>query len=79
MPRPELLSKVFVHSDAALGLYVVRFFKNGSWHQVAVDDYFPAASTGGRASMRGRPLFAHANSNHPWINVLEKAYAKVTM
>ena len=51
--HPELLRKVFVHSDPTRGIYVAaRFFKNGSWYQIAVDDFFPTRRGGGRARAR---------------------------
>eukprot|EP00931_Biecheleriopsis_adriatica_P056631 TRINITY_DN33564_c0_g1_i1.p1 TRINITY_DN33564_c0_g1~~TRINITY_DN33564_c0_g1_i1.p1 ORF type:complete len:1809 (+),score=334.40 TRINITY_DN33564_c0_g1_i1:35-5461(+) len=69
--RPDLLKKVFIYSDEDKGLYVVRFYKSGVYQDVVVDDFFPCK---GRATL----AFAESgNQSEAWVQVLEKAYAKL--
>lgn len=70
--RQALVRKLFVRFDVDLGLYVLRFYKNGQWVSVVIDDYMPVGSD-------GQPLCA-TNANWPttcWAPLLEKAYAKL--
>ena len=49
----------------------IKFFKEGRWRYVHVDDTIPC-------DMAGKPLFSKSsNPNAVWIMILEKAYAKV--
>lgn len=69
--HPQLLEKLFVnktYNDE--GVYRVRLCKNGEWHSVTVDDYFPCFVDGG-------PIFSSTNEHELWILILEKAYAKL--
>ena len=36
--RPDLLSHVLFHSEENVGLHAMRFFKDGGWVTVVVDD-----------------------------------------
>jgi calpain-15 len=51
------------------GFYWVNFYKNGEWHRVTVDDYFPCSVNGG-------PIFSTSNGGL-WVLLIEKAYAKL--
>lgn len=48
----------------------MRICKNGRWHDVTVDDYFPCTAEGG-------PVFTRAKNGELWVMLLEKAYAKL--
>jgi len=66
----QLVEKLFTYTDAQKGLYVVRFYKNGVFQDVTVDDYFP--------SKYGQCAFASSgHKEETWVQVLEKAYAKL--
>lgn len=70
--RQEMVKKLFVAYDVALGLYIVRLFKNGQWVSVVIDDYMPLGNN-------SEPLCSR-NANFPstcWASLLEKAYAKL--
>ena len=40
--RPELLKEVFLHSEPLVGLHALRFFKDGAWVSIVVDDLIPS-------------------------------------
>ena len=71
--RDELFGAVFVRdkTDAARAIFTTRFFKEGLWHEVAVDDRVPAKYD--------QPQFAKAKEwrRECWPMVVEKAYAKL--
>ena len=52
------------------GIYRVKLCKNGEWHSVTIDDYFPCYIDGG-------PVFANCKNNDIWLLILQKAYAKL--
>ena len=68
----HLLSKLFVSAKHAdLGMYVMRFYKDGEWKYVIVDDRIPCND-------EGTPIFARCKDpNETWVMILEKAYAKL--
>lgn len=68
----QLFTKVWITEESSpWGVYSVRFFKDGRWVQVIVDDRFPCDAS-------GAPCFGHSKQeNEFWICVLEKAYAKI--
>lgn len=70
--RPDLLQGLFASTEyASKGMYTIRFFKNGKWKHVSIDDRIPCGPT-------GKPLYARCQSPHQiWVTLLEKAYAKV--
>jgi len=70
--RPDLLQGLFASTEyASKGIYTVRFFKNGKWKHVSIDDRIPCSPT-------GKPLYARCKEPHQvWVTLLEKAYAKV--
>ncbi|CAE7526188.1 ADL1 [Symbiodinium natans] len=66
----KLVEKLFTYSDAPKGLYVVRFYKNGVFQDVTIDDFFP--------TKYGQCAFASSGKKaEAWVQVLEKAYAKL--
>jgi hypothetical protein len=68
---PELVTDLIETGEAnEHGVYRVRFCKNGWWHSVRVDDYFPCFPGAG-------PTYSRSNGNELWVMLLEKAYAKL--
>ena len=68
--RKDLVSSIFVTSNASLGLFQVRFFKN-QWLVVTVDDYVPCVAS-------KQPVYARCNDPKEfWVAIVEKAYAKL--
>lgn len=60
------------HKFRAIGLYVIRFFKNFKWIYVIIDDRIPVMKT------TKKPIFAHGEKIHElWVALIEKAYAKL--
>eukprot|EP00960_Hanusia_phi_P041268 754920-Hanusia_phi.AAC.3 len=73
--RPELVRQLFVGytspSCENCGIYTVRFYKNGKWVNITVDDRLPA-------TLQGNFLFSRSQKGTElWLPVLEKAYAKL--
>jgi len=69
--RPALVERIFVTKEYnEQGIYQLRICKNGEWHTVTVDDFFPCFPNGG-------PIFSRSNGNELWVLLLEKAYAKI--
>eukprot|EP01130_Rhizamoeba_saxonica_P016287 TRINITY_DN7499_c0_g1_i1.p1 TRINITY_DN7499_c0_g1~~TRINITY_DN7499_c0_g1_i1.p1 ORF type:complete len:1144 (-),score=258.70 TRINITY_DN7499_c0_g1_i1:25-3456(-) len=67
----EEIQGLFVSSHAEQGFYQCRFFKDGVWIIVTIDDYIPC-------NRNGRPAFASCrDTNEFWVPILEKAYAKL--
>ena len=54
------------------GIYAVRFWRDGSWRVVVVDDWIPV-------NKEGKPVFAQLSHTDCefWVLILEKAYAKL--
>ena len=48
----------------------MKINKNGVWHELTIDDYMPCA-------LDGAPLFTRTHGNELWVQLLEKAYAKL--
>ncbi|PRP83981.1 hypothetical protein PROFUN_08665 [Planoprotostelium fungivorum] len=69
--RPDLLLKCIPESTInPYGVYEFKFFKNGNWTSVIIDDFIPLS--------KGRPAFASGhNPNEVWVMLMEKAYAKL--
>ncbi|GIQ79760.1 peptidase C2, calpain family [Kipferlia bialata] len=69
---PGLLENLYQRelSSVQLGIHTFKFFLNGSWQSVCVDDYLPVNET-------YRPLFSRADRHMYLIPLLEKAVAKV--
>ena len=52
------------------GIYVFRFFKEFGWKYVVIDDKLPVKDN--------EYIYAHCNSpTEVWVNLIEKAYAKL--
>jgi len=71
--EPERLRQLFINDTPnAAGVYGVKFWKNGRWECVVVDDCFPC-SLGDEL-----PLYVHSHNSSTilWPLILEKAYAK---
>ena len=70
--RPHLVRRCFVTQDLLpTGIVCVRFFKNGQWRPVVIDDRFPCSRLGGPKFGRSR------QRDDMWVACLEKAYAKL--
>jgi hypothetical protein len=73
--RPHLLRALFVDYSSAcddFGIYTVRFYKNGQWVKVTVDNRLPCSPQ--HCTM----LFGRgADATELWVAVIEKAYAKL--
>jgi calpain-15 len=52
------------------GIYRLRLCKNGEWQSVTIDDLIPCEPL-------AKPKFASSSANEIWINLLQKAYAKL--
>lgn len=73
--KPWLIAQLFADmkfSNPSLGLYIMRMYKHGQWHQVVIDDAIPFDSA-------MNPLTARTEfwPSLPWPALLEKAYAKM--
>ena len=51
------------------GCYLVYFYINGVRRGVIIDDYLPCKN--------GKPVFAQSRESELWVNLLEKAWAKL--
>jgi len=73
--RPGLMESCFWRNDdfKNYGIFVCKFFKNGAWYYVVVDDRIPVF-----ACDHGQHCFAKTrDAGELWLPVLEKAYAKL--
>ena len=70
--NPSLIERLFYGATTInpLGVYRLRFCKNGEWQSVTIDDLIPCEP-------RGNPKFASSSVNEIWFNLLQKAYAKL--
>lgn len=69
--RDDLLYPLFVSAHSDLGFFQIKFFKNGAWRVVSVDDVVPL--TQGK-----RYAFGHcADPSEYWVSLMEKAFAKL--
>jgi len=60
------------HRFRAIGLYVIRIFKDFQWIYVIVDDRVPVSLK------TGLPVFGRCQAAHElWVPIIEKAYAKL--
>ncbi len=69
--RADLLLKCIPQTTLnQWGVYEFRFYKNGKWVSVLIDDYIPLH--------KGRPVFSSCHDiNEVWVMLMEKAYAKL--
>ena len=77
--RPDLFDKVFMKHDAELGVYTVRFCKNGEWKIITVDDHVPITKKPGYYQRVLYCNFGDVKNGvaEIWPIILEKAYAKL--
>jgi calpain-15 len=68
--RPHLIDRILLTKKYnPEGAYAVRFFHDGDWKRVVVDDFFPT---------KYRQLaFGCGKGQQLWVSILEKAYAKL--
>jgi hypothetical protein len=60
------------HKFRAIGLYVIRIFKNHTWIYVLVDERIPVDIK------TNKPVFGRCKTAHElWVPLIEKAYAKM--
>jgi calpain-15 len=72
--RPDLIQNLFLDvSVSRYGLYQLRFFKDGHWRIVDIDDMLPVRDVGSHKSL----VFAHNEEGLLWPALLEKGYAKL--
>jgi hypothetical protein len=69
---PEYIKRLFVSEKFALkGLYTLKFYKNGRWRYVHIDDRMPCRQSGTVNFCR------NGNPNETFAMLIEKAYAKL--
>lgn len=69
---PDLIYQKFISKDPSpFGYYEVILFLDGSWQKVAIDDYLPFIKGTNKLA------FTQTNDTEFWVNLLEKAWAKV--
>ena len=62
---------------SSVGAYSVRLHKNGEWHAVVVDDFFPVLNDSHKTDISAGAAFCHSkNCEELWPMLIEKAYAK---
>ena len=54
-----------------IGYYEIMFFIDGEYKIVIIDDYIPFVKD------KGIIIFANSSENYFWVNLVEKAYAKI--
>jgi hypothetical protein len=69
--RADVLGGLFVASLPACGGHAIRLFRDGEWRVLLVDDRIPAPPP---ALAR---VLCPAPELHPWLSLLEKAFAKL--
>lgn len=70
--QPKFIHRLLVSSKfASRGLYTFKFYKNGKWRYVHIDDFIPCRQS-------GNVHFLHNYSpNETFAMLIEKAYAKL--
>jgi len=69
--RNDLLYPLFVSAHPEAGFYQIKFWKNGAWRVVTIDDRIPMWSD-------TEPVFGKCkDANECWVMFMEKAYAKL--
>lgn len=69
--KSAILKHLFVKVDGVRGEYRLRFYLEGKWEEVTIDDRFPCGAD-------GKPIFGHCkDSEEIWVLVIEKALAKL--
>ena len=68
---PNLIFQIFITKEINNeGYFILKFFIDGKFQRVIVDDYLPV-------NEKGDLIFARPNKNEIWCCILEKAWAKV--
>lgn len=70
--RPKLAKQLFLKSDVSRALYITRFYKNGLWVKVEIDDFVPCDAEG--------RCICCSSEHYPyilWPSLVEKGYAKL--
>jgi hypothetical protein len=70
--RPKLAKQLFLRIDISRAIYIARFYKNGLWVKVEIDDFVPCDSEG--------RCICCSSEHYPyilWPSLVEKAYAKL--
>ena len=70
--RDDLLNPLFITKEEKYGVYQFKFFKDGKWRIVTIDDRLPITA-------RTTKPFAYAYSqdiNEVWVPLMEKAYVR---
>jgi calpain-15 len=72
LANQSLLERLFFNQNqiSPHGIYRLRLCKNGEWQSVTIDDLLPCEPL-------AKPKFASSSNNEIWINLLQKAYAKL--
>jgi len=74
--HPGLLEQLLVLHDKNVGLYAFRFFIDGEWELVVIDDYIPCIKDEDVGMYK--PCYATSrNKREVWVMLFEKAYAKL--
>jgi hypothetical protein len=69
--KPKLLQSLVDFSWVEKGLHAIRFFVEGEWVTVVVDDLIPVDAL-------ERPVFGRCRQpHHIWVQIFEKAFAKL--
>jgi calpain len=72
--RIDLIKKIVIAYHPECGFARFRFFKNGEWHVVTVDDRIPCVSAGSTWA----PFASSCrDTNEMWVPLMEKAFAKL--
>jgi len=67
----DFIADCFLEKNIEAGFYRIKFFKDGVWKIVEIDDRLPCG-------MSGKPLFGKCKSpDEFWVPLIEKAYAKL--
>lgn len=69
--RPKLIRALFAGSCPEEGFYVCKFFIQGEWRWIVIDDALPVTASGAICFGRCR------DADTFWVPLLEKAYAKL--
>lgn len=69
-----LIKRIFEPSyTSPVGLYLVKFFWQGTWKEIIIDDWVPFQKTQAMTSLSARSV----ELSELWVTLLEKAYAKL--
>jgi calpain-15 len=70
--NPDRVKKLFVsHNRSKFGVYGVRIAVMGIWKTIVLDDYIPYLPK------ESKPAFTRTDKHEIWVELLEKAWAKV--